>query len=358
MVLTKKNARFLWTDQCQAAFDTLKAAFISHPILAQWDPDRETVVEADCSGEAIGGCLSQKGKDGVLRHVAYHSQKLQQAERNYTIHDKELLAVISCLRAWSAELRSVARPFTIFTDHKALEYFTSPREMSERQARWAETLALFNYHLQYRPGSQAVRPDALSRREQDQRNKETRFGRVMSPLSIKAVGLAPEGDGGVLVQGAARARKVSGDLSAGTALFEDSQLRELWDAATQHDESYAEKVKALRDNERKFPPQANTREQIADCTLSAHGALQYRGRLWAPKWEPLTTTLIQRTYDSPMAGHPGKNTTFKLLQRDFHWEGMSADVARFVRNCHCYGSHINRQRRQGLLRPLPIADRF
>ncbi|CCE34047.1 uncharacterized protein CPUR_07978 [Claviceps purpurea 20.1] len=167
LALTHKGAPFVWSEACADAFEKLKTAFISYPVLAQWDPERDTVVEADSSGAALGGCLSQYSDKGVLHPVAYHSARLTAAQRNYTIHDKELLSIISCLKAWSAELRSVARPFTILTDHKNLEYFTAPREMSERQARWAEVLALFNYHLRYRPGSQAGRPDALSRREQD-----------------------------------------------------------------------------------------------------------------------------------------------------------------------------------------------
>ncbi|CCE30417.1 uncharacterized protein CPUR_04265 [Claviceps purpurea 20.1] len=95
----------------------------------------------------LGGCLSQYDARGILHPVAYHSARLMAPQKNYTIHDKELLSIISCLKAWSAELRSVSQPFTIFTDHKNLEYFTAPRIMSERQARWAETLALFNYQL-------------------------------------------------------------------------------------------------------------------------------------------------------------------------------------------------------------------
>ena len=78
-------------------------------------------METDCLGEALSDCLSQYA-GGVLHPVACHSAKLTDVERNYIIHDKELLAVISCLRAWEADLHSVARPFKILTDHKNLEY--------------------------------------------------------------------------------------------------------------------------------------------------------------------------------------------------------------------------------------------
>lgn len=364
--LTKKGTLFHWSEECEKAFEALKLAFMSYPILAQWDPEKDTLVEADCSGTALGGCLSQFSDNGVLHPVAYHSARLQAAQRNYTIHDKELLAIISCLKAWSAELRSVSKPFTILTDHKNLEYFTAPREMSERQARWAETLALFNFHLRYRPGTQAERPDALSRRYPDGPEREKAKAPIVrsatSPMKfsfkegqprvcLKPVavtdGISPEG-------GPAASR----NLPAGVSMFADEHLQSLWDQSVAQDEAYKLRRDAVATGARKFPDTANTREQIADCQISAKGALQFRGRTWVPKWEPLTTTLIQRVHDSPLLGHPGRNTTFKALQRDFHWDGMSQDVARFVRNCHCYGGRKSRQLRQGLLKPIPPPDRY
>jgi hypothetical protein len=339
--LTRKNVPFRWGEEEQDAFEALKDAFISEPVLAQWNPERETVVEADCSGSALGGCLSQRGEDGVLYPVAYHSAKLTSAERNYTIHDKELLAIISCLKAWSAELRSVATPFLILTDHKNLEYFSQPRPISERQARWAETLSLFNFELRYRPGSQASRPDALSRREQDLSGDTPRVAQLLPAISLHCSSTR-EG------------------LPRGDTIFEDKHLAALWDEGVAEDRQYGWRLQAVRDGARKFPRQAEApKTQIADCSLSAQGALQFRGRLWLPTWEPLTTAILQRVHDSPMSGHPGRNVLFKVLQRDYHWEFMSQDVKRFVRNCHqCRGAKKSRQLRQGLLQPLPITDRY
>ena len=76
---------------------TLKRLFTTAPILLQFDPDRETVVETDSSGWAVGGVLSQYDDDGLLRPCAYFSKKNAPAECNYEIHNKELLAIIRCL---------------------------------------------------------------------------------------------------------------------------------------------------------------------------------------------------------------------------------------------------------------------
>ena len=87
-----------WGSEENSAFEKLKRIFMSEPILAQWDPDRETVLEADCSGFALGGCLSQVDNSGKLGPIAYFSQKLNSAEVNYLIHDKEMLAIVTCLK--------------------------------------------------------------------------------------------------------------------------------------------------------------------------------------------------------------------------------------------------------------------
>jgi hypothetical protein len=162
--LTKKtDTTFQWTREADCAFKLLKELFTTAPILTQFDPDRETVLEADSSGWATGGVLSQYDEENLLRPCAYFSRKNSPAECNYEIHDKELLAIIRCLQEWESELSSVPR-FKIITDHKNLRYFTTLRRLTERQMRWADILSRFDFTLQYRPGKLGVRPDALSRR--------------------------------------------------------------------------------------------------------------------------------------------------------------------------------------------------
>ena len=94
--LVKKDTVFNWSPETDQAFQRLKQAFVQAPILAQFDPDDETVLETDSSGYCSGGVLSQV-KGDVLRPVAFISKKHSPAECNYPIYDKELLAIIRCL---------------------------------------------------------------------------------------------------------------------------------------------------------------------------------------------------------------------------------------------------------------------
>jgi hypothetical protein len=160
------DVAFVWRAEEQSAFKKLKKAFLIEPNLATFNSERDTVLECDSSGYAIGGVLSQYDDDGILRPCAYYSKKNNAHEYNYKIHDKELLAVIRCLEEWDAELRSV-KSFRVITDHKNLEYFMKPKRLNERQVRWAALMSRFNMEIMYRPGKQNVRADALSRREQD-----------------------------------------------------------------------------------------------------------------------------------------------------------------------------------------------
>ncbi|KAF7574116.1 hypothetical protein PtrM4_057390 [Pyrenophora tritici-repentis] len=130
--LTKKEAVFHWDAACDQAFESIRELLVTAPILGHFDPERETLVEADSSGYATGGLLLQKDKDNNWQPVAYYSKKHSATEANYPIHDKELLAIVRCLEAWAPELHMVKK-FTVLTDHKNLQYFYRERQLSERQ---------------------------------------------------------------------------------------------------------------------------------------------------------------------------------------------------------------------------------
>ena len=97
---------------------------------------------------------------------------------------------------------------------------------------------------------------------------------------------------------------------------------------------------------------------LAECDIVGD-LLRYRGRLWVPDSELLCTGLVQKTHDSLLTGHPGRDATAALLRRQYFWPGMDATVRRFVDNCHsCKRNTIWRQRRQGMLKPLPIPEQI
>jgi len=126
--------------------------------------DKEFRVEVDTSNYATRGILSMKCSDEKWRPVAFISKSLSDMERNYKIHNKEMLAVVRCLEAWKYFLKGAVVKFEIWTDHKNLEYFMKVQKLNRRQAQWALYLSRFDFMLKHVPGSKMEKADSLSRR--------------------------------------------------------------------------------------------------------------------------------------------------------------------------------------------------
>jgi hypothetical protein len=136
----------------------LKHCFTTAPILTHFDPQRECIVETDASDFALGGTLSQVSDDKKLHPNAFHSRKFSPAEINYEIHDKELLAIVDCFKAWRRYLEGSLHTVQVFTDHKNLEYFMTTKVLNRRQARWAQELAGVDFKIFYRKGTSNGKP--------------------------------------------------------------------------------------------------------------------------------------------------------------------------------------------------------
>ena len=93
--------------------------------------------------------------------MAFYSRKLLPAEVNYQIYDKDLLAIIAAFKHWRHYLEFSQASTIVITDHENLEYFTTTRNLSRRQVRWAEILADYNFTIQYRPGKYNAAADAF-----------------------------------------------------------------------------------------------------------------------------------------------------------------------------------------------------
>ena len=162
--LTRKNVPWLWSPACQEAFRLLKDAFCSAPILHHFDPSLPPIVETDASDYAIAGIISVRTNDGDVHPVAFFSRTLTGAELNYDTHDKELLAIFEAFKTWRHYLESLHHTIDVLTDHKNLEYFSTTKTLSRRQARWSEYLSAFNMVIRFRPGKLGEKPDSLTRR--------------------------------------------------------------------------------------------------------------------------------------------------------------------------------------------------
>ena len=301
--LTKKDTPFVWGSAQQDAFDTLKKAFTSQPILAVWNPDLPTRIEVDASSYATGGVISQKHADGFWHPIAYRSQSMSEAERNYDIYDREMLAICEALKDWRHFLEGLAEPFEIWTDHQNLQYWRTAQNLTRRQARWALLLADFNFVLVHKPGTTNTRADPLSRLP-THKVLDSEDNRDQIVLKLEQFKIA-----------------------AATALADPSPLEQHIRDCTEREQ---EVVQALKTLQSKGP------RRMVNGILEweeQDGLLYYRGKLYIPDNKELRNELIKLCHDTPTTGHPGKHATLELVSLHYWWPRMASWVEKYVLKC-------------------------
>ena len=147
--LTRKGTPWDFTPDCPKAFETLKMAFMTAPILSHWIPNAPFVVETDTSDYALAAILSTYTKDGKLHLIVFHSRTFTSPKLNYNVHDKELLAIFKAFTQWWHYLEGSSTPIDVVTNHKNLEYFSTTKLLTRRQAQWSKYLAQFNLVIRF-----------------------------------------------------------------------------------------------------------------------------------------------------------------------------------------------------------------
>jgi len=158
--LMKKDQAYEWTEDCQEAFDELKTAMTSPPVLALPNDQDTFVLDTDAAEGSIGAVLSQV-QDGEEKVVAYAGRTLNRHEVNYCITRKELLAIVHFTKLFRQYL--LGRKFMIRTDHAALSWLQRTPEPIGQNARWLEQLGEYDFTICHRKGTSHSNADALSR---------------------------------------------------------------------------------------------------------------------------------------------------------------------------------------------------
>jgi hypothetical protein len=159
--LTKDNVEFEWSDKHQKAFETLRNALITPPILAFPNFDREFIIATDASKYGVGCILKQKDDQGRERVIAYASKLLKGPEQTYPVTERECLALRYATQVFRPYL--YGKKFRVVTDHRSLQYMKNLKSPSHRLDRFSMDLDGFDFDIEYKQGKHNTDADTLSR---------------------------------------------------------------------------------------------------------------------------------------------------------------------------------------------------
>ena len=314
--LTRKGARFCWDAECQSAFEHLKEALTTAPVLPYPDPELPYIVDCDASAEGIGAVLSQV-KDGREYVVAYYSSKFSPAERNYCVTRKELLAVVKSLENFHPYLYGAT--FTVRTDHAALRWLRSMKNPEGQLARWIGRLEQYDYNIVHRPGRVHNNADSLSRRPCE---PECHHCSRKEPEAVCR-----------LTQ--VRSATSTEDATLQEAQQKDPDLRPLieWLEAGR-DQPDERDVTAASPATRYYCKQWDTLRLdngvLVKRWMSANGKIT--------SWltiipREMRRSLVREMHGGITSGHLGEKKTLSRLRQRFYWLEMRKDVQEWCRVC-------------------------
>ena len=369
---------YMHTPERMGAFEALKKALTSAPVLALPDRSKPFKVIVDASLYDISGILLQGD-----RPVAYESRKLRPAECNYPTHEREMLAAIHCLKVWRCYLDGA--DFSLYTDHKPNLAIDTQPQLSARQVRWIQFISLFNFEWHWMEGKSnpadyltrmpsvamlrvlnglQAGGEASPQAQRSQREKGQRI--ILDPSDVPVSG---KGDAA-----AAAAGKASSKAPAESRQVKRAKLtRPLAQPATAEPAASKQTDGPLTGTTIQGQTPAELNAMLQECyaqdrwfqraklsqVFSCRDGLYYlHGKLVIPEACDLREKLIRVHHDPPARGHPGVVRTAELLMRSFWWPGLTTDVRAYVQCCHqCQVNKSKTVKPAGLLQPMPIPER-
>lgn len=297
--LLKKNTNYTWSVQCEHSFQTLKSKLAEFPILRYPDFSKPFSVHTDASGFALGSQLCQEFSDGI-HPIAYHSRVLNEAEKRYSMYEREGLAIVDACKRFRHFI--LGHETTIITDHAPLKWLMTCDHKSSRLAKFSLKLQEYNLKIIYKPGKSNTVPDALSRVELPD---SCAIGMTTAYLAVSKADL----------------------LTFKKHQLEDSLLQTLIELINTGRQPSID----LTPTQQRHITSQRENYFLHDDILYYCPMDSVRPLLCVP--EKLQFDLLQ-TYHSGLFGcHVGQNRTYKRLSKKYFWLGMSKSVQEFIASC-------------------------
>jgi hypothetical protein len=347
--ITSEQAQYnfaAWKPAEVQAFERVKRALTTAPVLALPDLGAPFTIMSDASNLGCGAVLLQNG-----RAVAFTSRKFIPAERNYTTGEQELLGLITALKEWRCYVEGST--VTLLTDHHPLVYLQTQATLSRRQTRWMEFLSRFNYEIVYQRGVDNSVADPLSRHPS--------FSAVTAVMTrSRTRGGSPSGGGeatqSVTQPTIAPAVQQNQAPAHGPELPTADQVPtgDNTQTAAQADAHLIDAIKRAY----RFDPVFSVPDAEGNLSCDDEGLWWCGDKIAVPRDADLRARVLYEHHDVPWAGHRGATKTLELVSRRFWWPGMSSDTKNYCHSCdHCQRNKSSHQATAGLLRPNAIPER-
>lgn len=352
-----KNDLICLTDGQLDSFNRLVAAMTQAPVLALPDFAIPFGIRMDASDYAIGGVLFQRDETDKEHPIAYTGRKLNKAELNYTVREKELLAIIHALQKWRPYLLDKA--FTVETDHKSLQELLTQRKCTQRLARWLNFLSQYKPEFKWIPGNTNVTADGISRRH-DLAPSDSPASCVDLRQLLKSI---IDGDDNL---SDIEDTLTTTDIEDQRLMFVDFDHARVIYHVLQPQDIRAMCIKYYP-TDRFFGPiltsclkegrviQSNKKFIITDELLwYVDGEVT---RLCIPDRYELQRILLFSEHDDPSRGHPGEYKTREFIVRKYYWPNLQRMVHKYVSSCEkCQRNKFRQTKPPGRLNPLPIPE--
>ena len=364
--LLSKDDKFSWTMECQRAFDKLKSALTSPPVLAYPDHNKGFILTADASGTAIGYILGQLDDNNQERVIAYGGRSLNIHERKYNITERECLAIIEGIKSFHVYL--AGQRFKVFTDHVALKWLMSIKQATGRLARWAVLLQGYDFEVCHKAGIRNEVADALSRRTYPECTDHTSdpVDEIPSP-DIATVSSLQFMEAPQQVHEFPMHEHISA-LSKNETPESVSELQsECPDFSTLY--AYFARDELPEDKKLRDRILSESNQYIfLDGVLyhyyqprshkKHHHPEPYLRQLAVPR--ALREDVLRSYHDSAAGGaHLGFDRTYRAIQIKYYWPKMYQNIADYVRSCAvCQSVKKQTQQRPAPLVNMPIAETF